>query len=70
MNQIEFNPYVCDDDILKVCGEHGIVVQAYSPIGSGTKVGRRGETISGNKWLISLKHEYKDNLDFLFHSFG
>lgn len=28
LNQIEFNPYVCDDDILKVCGEHGIVVQA------------------------------------------
>ena len=48
LNQIEFNPYVCDDDILKVCGEHGIVVQAYSPIGSGTKVGRRGETLSGN----------------------
>ena len=69
MNQIEFNPYVCDDDILKVCGEHGIVVQAYSPIGSGTKVGRRGETISGNTWLISLNIESNIHLDFCF-SFG
>ena len=47
MNQIEFNPYCCDEDILNVCKEHGIVIQAYSPIGSGTKIGRRGETISG-----------------------
>jgi len=44
VNQIEFNPYCCDDDILKSCEEHGIVVQAYSPIGSGTKVGAQGET--------------------------
>ena len=47
MNQIEFNPYCSDEDILKSCEEHDIVVQAYSPIGSGTKVGAHGETQMG-----------------------
>ena len=47
MNQIEFNPYCCDEDILKACEEHGIIVQAYSPIGSGTRIGARGESKLG-----------------------
>lgn len=34
-NQIEFNPYMVDKDILEVCKEHNIIVQAYAPIGSG-----------------------------------
>jgi len=37
LNQTEFNPYMRDQDILDVCKENGIVVQAYAPIGSGTK---------------------------------
>jgi len=44
LNQIEFNPYCCDEDILKACEEHGIIVQAYSPIGSGSRIGARGES--------------------------
>ena len=47
LNQIEFNPYCCDEDILKACEEHGIVVQAYSPVGSGSRVGTQGETKLG-----------------------
>ena len=35
VNQIEFNPYLVDNDILDVCKEHGIIVQAYAPLGSG-----------------------------------
>lgn len=47
LNQIEFNPYCCDEDILKACEEHGIIVQAYSPIGSGSRIGARGESKMG-----------------------
>ena len=50
MNQIEFNPYCCDNDILAVCKENGIVVQAFAPIGSGARPGRGkalGETQLG-----------------------
>ena len=37
VNEIEFNPYINDKDILDVCRDNGIIVQAYGPIGSGTK---------------------------------
>jgi diketogulonate reductase-like aldo/keto reductase len=37
VNQIEFNPYMMDQDILDVCKEHNIIVQSYGPIGSGTR---------------------------------
>ena len=37
VNQIEFNPYMMDNDILDVCRDHNIIVQSYGPIGSGTR---------------------------------
>ena len=36
MNEFEFNPYINDEDMLNVCKENNIVVQAYGPVGSGT----------------------------------
>ena len=47
LNQIEFNPYCYDEDIFKSCEEHGIVVQAYSPLGAGVNPGKDGEARSG-----------------------
>ena len=35
VNQIEFNPYLGDNDILDVCKTNKIVVQADAPIGTG-----------------------------------
>jgi len=37
LNQIEFNPYMQDQDTLAACKENGILIQAYAPIGSGTR---------------------------------
>lgn len=37
VNQIEFNPYMVDQDILDVCKENNILVQSYAPIGSGAR---------------------------------
>ena len=51
MNQIEFNPYCCDQDILDVCKEHGIVVQAFAPVGSGTRM-VRGKTVQSGTSII------------------
>ena len=34
LNQIEFNPYCVDQDIVNCCRENKIIVQAYSPLGS------------------------------------
>ena len=36
VDEFEFNPYINDGDMLNVCKENNIVVQAYGPVGSGT----------------------------------
>ena len=57
LNQIEFNPYIVDNDILDVCKCNKIVVQAYSPLGTGAGVTVReiSEAIDrGNFSIISL----------------
>ena len=47
VNQIEFNPYMADNDILDVCKTHKIAVQAYAPIGTGTGVRVRDTSKDG-----------------------
>ena len=48
VNQIEFNPYLVDNDILDVCKTNKIVVQAYAPIGTGTGVRVRANSNASN----------------------
>jgi 2,5-diketo-D-gluconate reductase A len=36
VNQIEVHPYLTQDDVRGFCAEHGIAVEAWSPIGQGT----------------------------------
>ena len=35
VNQLEFHPYLQDNQTLAFCGEHGIVFEAWSPLGRG-----------------------------------
>merc|ERR1712241_1035312 len=46
VNQIEFNPYMVDKDILDACEEKNIIVQSYGPIGSAARMPANG--IDGN----------------------
>ena len=41
VNQIEFNPYLVDEDILETCAKYKIVVQAYAPLGNGKNMPNR-----------------------------
>jgi 2,5-diketo-D-gluconate reductase A len=38
VNQIEVHPYLTQDEVRGFCGEHGIAVEAWSPIGQGLEL--------------------------------
>ncbi|WP_438317110.1 aldo/keto reductase [Sporosarcina sp. FA9] len=38
VNQIEYHPYLQQTELKKFCTEHGILIEAYSPLMNGTKV--------------------------------
>lgn len=38
VNQIEYHPYLQQTELKKFCKEHGILIEAYSPLMNGTKV--------------------------------
>ncbi|MBI3032202.1 aldo/keto reductase [Candidatus Woesearchaeota archaeon] len=38
INQVEFNPYLYQKDLLKFCQKHGIQLEAYSPLAHGKKL--------------------------------
>lgn len=42
INQIEFNPLMQDNEVLKYCKAMGIVVEAWSPLGQGTSLNLDG----------------------------
>lgn len=35
VNQMEFNPYMQDEEVLEYCHQQGIILEAWSPLGSG-----------------------------------
>lgn len=61
VNQIEVHPYLNQDDLVKFCQDQGIVVEAYSPLGSlGTLDWRPSkENLLEDKLLVDLAAKYK-----------
>ena len=57
LNQIEFNPYNADQDILDVCKENGIIVQAYAPLGSSEKFQKGGKKVLENEVLVNMARD-------------
>ena len=60
VNQIEFNPYINDKDILDVCKDNDIIVQAYGPVGSGMK----NTFVGGPQQGVSLHGKMNTNRHF------
>ena len=38
VNQVEFSPYLYQDDLLQFCRSHGIILEGYSPLTKGHKL--------------------------------
>ena len=66
LNQIEFNPYCVDQDILEYCQAKGILVQAYAPLGSGNRGPNSGKSSGKPKKLSSSKSK-KSKIDQIYY---
>ena len=62
LNQIEFNPYNADYDIVKACKENNILVQAYAPLGSSEKYqkGAGSKKVLENEVLVNMAAKKKN----------
>lgn len=56
VNQIEASPYLQHTNIVKYCQKHSIVVQAYSPLGSGLM------DVKDDKLLLELAAKYQKDV--------
>ena len=56
VNQIEFNPYCVDEDIMAVCKENKIQLQAYSPLGSdpGRNAAKNFTRVLENETMLKI----------------
>ena len=50
INQVEFNPFLYQKELLDYCGKNGIVLEAYSPLSHGVTL--------GNKQLEEIAKKY------------
>lgn len=51
VNQVEFSPFLYQEELLKFCKDHGIQLEAYSPLTRGNKF--------SNKTVIRLSQKYQ-----------
>ena len=57
VNQVEISPFVQRDDIVQFCGEHGIAVEAYSPLCKATRLQDPRLVVLGAKYnWFGLQH--------------
>ena len=63
LNQIEFNPYCVDQDILEYCKENKIIVQAYSPLGSdpGRNAAKNQTRVLEHETMVNMIYDYSQH---------
>ena len=54
VNQIEIHPFLPNEKLVKYCFDHGILPEAYSPLGSQNQVPTTGEKVSENQTLNDI----------------
>ncbi|KAE8360442.1 NADP-dependent oxidoreductase domain-containing protein [Aspergillus caelatus] len=54
VNQIEVHPFLPNTELVNYCQKNGIIVEAYSPLGSQNQVPTTGEKVSENPTLNAI----------------
>ena len=55
INQTEISPYNTQENLVRFCQEHNILVEAYSPFGRGNIV----QSLLSNEILVNIANKYK-----------
>lgn len=63
-NQVELHPYCPQDELVKYCKDHGILVTAYSPLGS------TNSPLLKNDVVVKLAEKYNTNSAQILISWG
>lgn len=57
VNQVEFHPYLYQENLLEFCRRSGIVLEAYSPLTKGERLKDRKLVAIANKYLTSPRED-------------
>lgn len=70
VNQIEVHPFLPNNEVIKYCQEHNILIEAYSPLGSQDQVPSTGEKVSTNPTLLKIAEEANATLAQVLIAWG
>ncbi|PYH99068.1 aldo/keto reductase family protein [Aspergillus ellipticus CBS 707.79] len=70
VNQIEIHPFLPNTELVKYCFDHGILPEAYSPLGSQNQVPTTGERVSENTTLNEIAQKGGNSLAQVLIAWG
>lgn len=70
VNQIEIHPFLPNDELVKYCFNHGIMPEAYSPLGSQNQVPSTGEKVTTNPTLNQIAKKRGSSLAQVLIAWG
>ncbi|TKA69656.1 Glycerol 2-dehydrogenase (NADP(+)), partial [Cryomyces minteri] len=70
VNQVEIHPFLPNTELVEYCLEHGILPEAYSPLGSQNQVPNTGEKVNTNATLKDIAEKGGNTLAQVLIAWG